>query len=123
MRYISDKNVEVYIFIAHAVDCYNFTFLKSIRWPCSVKLNCESGKIEMKFTKETGEIWSNFGTYLKLPSDTTYDNFESFTIISRHFFNHDSFIMSIRPEKKVIIMLPVGSHVNFQHVSYSPMGE
>jgi hypothetical protein len=121
VRYISDKNVEIYIFIAHTVDCYNFTFLKSIKWPCSLKLSCESGKIEITFAKEQGDIWTNFGTYLKLPNDKVFEFVEDFNVISRNFFNHDSFDLAIRPRNKLIIMLPVGSHVNFHHVS--PKGE
>jgi hypothetical protein len=121
VRYTSDKNVEIYIFIAHAVDCYKFTFLKPIKWPCSVKLNCESGKIEITFIKEVAEIWTNFGAYLKEPNEITYDFFEDFKISSRNFFNHDSFSMTIRPKNSLIMVLPVGSHLNFHHVS--PMGE
>lgn len=127
LRYISDKHVEVHIFIANILDSYTFTFLKPVKWPCTLaRVNCESGKIEIIFEKVQGEIWTNFGTYEKTPSSdgasSTAAVDEEFSIVSRQSFNHDSFEMRLRPLNRLMIKMPIGSHVNF-HRHVPPMGE
>lgn len=126
LRYINDKSLELHIFIVNTPDCcYNFTFLKPIKWPPSTaRVNCESGKIEIVFEKSHGEIWTNFGTYEKQPSggDGVTVGDDEFSIVERRSFNHDSFEMRLRPLNRIMIKMPIGSHVNFlRHVS--PMGE
>lgn len=44
-----DKESEIKIFIAGTSNSYKFSFLKSLKWPCSTKIN-----------QETGENYSNF---------------------------------------------------------------
>lgn len=42
---IHDKESEVKIVIANTSNSYKFSFLKPLKWPCSVKINQETGKL------------------------------------------------------------------------------
>lgn len=42
---ISDKESEIKIFIANTSNLYKFSFLKSLKWPCSIRNNLETGNL------------------------------------------------------------------------------
>lgn len=42
---ISDRELDVKIIIANTNNCYKFSFLKSLKWPCSLRINQETGEL------------------------------------------------------------------------------
>lgn len=74
---------------------------------------CVSGKIEIVFEKVVPELWSNFGIFERTRSkdETVYSEFK---IVAKHFFNHDSFELILRPNKTRLLIVPVGYHLNFR---------
>lgn len=42
---ICDSKSEIKIYIANTINSYKFSFLKSLKWPCNLKINQETGSI------------------------------------------------------------------------------
>jgi len=60
------------------------------------------------------ELWSNFGIFerTRLKDETVYSDF---CMVTRTFFNEDSFELIVRPKKQQILVVPIGYHLNFRH--------
>lgn len=71
------------------------------------------GKIEITFEKVEQELWSNFGIFerTRTKDETVYNEFK---IAAKNFLNDDSFELILRPNKKQIIVVPIGFHLNFR---------
>ena len=127
---LSDQEIEIKILIAATSNTYKFSFLKSVNWPCSVKINQETGellkqefqfyvncvlvgKIEITFKKLNAELWSNFGIFerRRIKDESLYSQY---SIVSKCNFNKDSFEMILRPVKLQIILVPIGFHLNIK---------
>ena len=109
---------------------YKFTFNKPVNYPCSIKVNQEtgrssgdcsiqvrfltcfiSGKIEIIFAKQDPQLWTNFGTFDRQKVDTMYNSF-SYLISERVQINHDSFALILKPKKQMVQVIPVAYHVS-----------
>lgn len=71
------------------------------------------GKIEFMFGKVAHELWSNFGVFERTRSkdETAY---HEYMIVSRDFFNEDSFELILRSKRPQILAVPTGYHLNFR---------
>ncbi|CAO1412687.1 unnamed protein product [Diamesa tonsa] len=90
---------------------YKFTFNKPVNYPCSIKVNQETGKIEIIFAKQDPQLWTNFGTYDRQKVDTMYNSY-SYVISERVRINHDSFALILKPTKQMVQVIPVAYHVS-----------
>jgi hypothetical protein len=65
------------------------------------------------FEKVVPELWSNFGIFERTRSkdETAYNEY---IIVSREFFNEDSFELILRPKIQQILIVPTGYHLNFR---------
>lgn len=46
IEFKNDKESEIKIIIANTMNLYKFSFFKSLNWPCSVKINQETGEFD-----------------------------------------------------------------------------
>jgi cytochrome-b5 reductase len=125
---ISDREYDITIYVENSTHAYKFDFLKELLWKPTVKINQETGKIEISFLKEEEEeLWTNFGIYEKL-KDVEF-KYTKYKIISKQHINHDSFELILRPKNDQMTNVAIGYHVNFkQHIfdkdvvrSYTPI--
>lgn len=72
-----------------------------------------AGKIEFTFEKVDAELWSNFGIFERTRTKDEME-YNEFVIAAKHFFNHDSFELVLRPKKQQLMVVPVGFHLNFR---------
>lgn len=71
------------------------------------------GKIEIVFEKVLPELWSNFGIFERT---RTKDEmlFSDYSVVSRNFFNRDSFELVLKAKTERIIAVPIGYHLNLR---------
>lgn len=55
VEWFSDKESEVKIVIANTSNSYKFSFLKALKWPCSIKVNQETGEFAICITDKPHE--------------------------------------------------------------------
>lgn len=108
-----DKEFEVTLYIEQTAYSYKFLFFKSVKHSPGIKINQETGKIEIIFEKEESEVWPSFGSYEILPSKDD-DEFTECIIVEKDFINHDTFMLTIRPKINTIIVASVGYHYDFK---------
>jgi ferredoxin-NADP reductase len=77
-----------------------------------VKINQDTGKIEISFVKEVAELWKNYGMHEKLPTLVDDELLNECSIVEKKFFNHDSFMLILRPKNFIITSL--GHHYDFK---------
>ncbi|KAG5677056.1 hypothetical protein PVAND_006840 [Polypedilum vanderplanki] len=109
----SDKEYEITIFLEQSSHLYKFLFFKALMWPPSIKINQETGKIEISFEKVEKELWSSYGTHEKLCESKDLKDIEC-TIVEKQFINHDTIKLILRPKKNIIIKTSIGYHLNFR---------
>lgn len=71
------------------------------------------GKIEINFEKLAPELWSNFGIYERTRTKDV-SIYSDCNIVSKSFFNDDSFELILRPKKEQLLLVPIGFHLNFR---------
>ncbi|CAO1406777.1 unnamed protein product [Diamesa serratosioi] len=117
---------------------YLFTFNKPVNFPCSIKVNqetgksCEivifltldvscliTGKIEIIFVKQEHQLWTNFGIFDRQKVLTMYNSF-SYVISARVQINHDSYALILKPKTQMVQVIPIAYHVS---VTTLVMGE
>lgn len=104
---LCDKEMIIKIFIANTSNSYKFSFLKSLKWPCFVKINQETGKIEMTFEKTQAYLWTGFGTFERTRTKDE-SSYSEFIVESKKFINHDSFEIVVRPKRLIMVVSPIG---------------
>lgn len=110
---ICDTECKVTIFIGNDVYIYKFSFYKPLKWPASLKVNQETGKIEISFEKEETDLWTNYGMHERI-TGSGYGYCE-FIIIEKEPINHDSFELVLRPKSdKIIYLISLGHHVDLK---------
>lgn len=71
------------------------------------------GKIEINFVKLAPELWSNFGIYERTRTKDV-SIYSDCNIVSKSFFNNDSFELILRPKEEQLMLVPIGFHLNFR---------
>ena len=111
---ICDKECKVTIFIGITLFMFKFSFYKSLKWPASLKVNQETGKIEISFEKEEIDLWPNYGMHERITGEDE-SKFSEFTIIEKEPINHDSFELVLRPKSdRIINIISLGYHVDLK---------
>ncbi|KAK5641911.1 hypothetical protein RI129_010458 [Pyrocoelia pectoralis] len=90
------------------------TFFKEIQWPCQVKINYETGKIEAQFRKLEGAIWETYGS-LKQKTDFVpiriTDERCKYTIVNKLAVNYDTFLLELERLDQTKLTVPIGKHI------------
>lgn len=115
IEHICDKECKVTIFTTgNIMHTYRFSFYKDLKWPAFLKVNQETGKVEISFEKVESELWSNYGMHERINTDGEH-KFSEFTIIEKEPTNHDSFELILRPKTdKIIHFISLGHHVDLK---------
>ncbi|XP_070492077.1 cytochrome b5 reductase 4 [Chironomus tepperi] len=110
---ICDKEFKVTIFIGNDVYIFQFSFFKNLKWPASIKVNQETGKVEISFEKEEADLWPSYGMHEKITGGGY--SYCEFIIIEKEPINHDSFELILRPKSdKIIYFISLGHHVDLK---------
>lgn len=89
-------------------------FYESVIWPCSVKVTCETGKVELVFQKTEGRIWEHYGILRQ--QSISFDAAEvttkyNFVFSGKVQINHNISLMRLERTDGVKIVAPIGMHV------------
>lgn len=108
------SSVEVKIFLEGGNGfLVKITLTESIQWPCTVRNNVDSGKIEISFKKSEPKLWSSYGTMeMTKLTETDLKDYE-YEVGERLPLNHDSFALTLKPvDKLMMYILPIGYHIS-----------
>lgn len=93
-----------------------FSITEPVRWPCSVKSSLETGKVELNFVKIQPKLWSSYGTMeMTKASDDLEQQLRGdyeYRVVQCERLNHDSFEVTLKPKRNILMHLPVGHHVS-----------
>ncbi|CAG9804187.1 unnamed protein product [Chironomus riparius] len=110
---ICDTECKVTIFIGNDVYIFKFSFYKNLKWPATLKINQETGKVEISFEKEDTDLWPNYGMHERITGGGY--GYCEFIIIEKEPINHDSFELVLRPKSdKIIYYISLGHHVDLK---------
>lgn len=89
-------------------------FYEEILWPCSTKVSCETGKVEITFRKKETGIWENYGR-LKQYSQNIEAVYETvrltFIYKNKVQVTHNVFLLELERTDGAKIIIPIGKHV------------
>lgn len=94
---------------------YDLKMFENVKWSsCAIKINNETGKIEIKFEKSKSELWKNYG---ELKIIKNYDNLIEdlqleYEICDKQQITHDSYAIYLKSYNKSLILTPIGYHVS-----------
>uniref|UniRef100_A0A336MWD8 CSON007285 protein n=1 Tax=Culicoides sonorensis TaxID=179676 RepID=A0A336MWD8_CULSO len=106
------KIYHIRVCIEDVTHLFKVTFCADVRWPCTVKLSSEAGKIELLFVKIEPSLWTTFGN-MEREKITELDSktFE-YDVESREDITHDSQAVLLKSKEKVLMITPIGYHIN-----------
>ncbi|XP_073844660.1 cytochrome b5 reductase 4 [Musca autumnalis] len=117
----ASNQLEIWILIDTHLHKYEFELHDEIRWPPKdVKINTESGKIEICLEKpeEKKNLWPQLGKQQVkklLKNSVDEELLMDFNIFQQKVYNHDSFSLLLN-NPNVIYLLPLCYHVSFECV-------
>lgn len=114
-----DNHVEIWILIDTYLHKFDFDLHSEVEWPPKdVKINRESGKIEICFEKPDAnkDIWPQLGKHQvkkMLRNSVENDLLLDFKTSQQHQYNHNTFVLLLN-NPNVICTLPLGYHVSLE---------
>ncbi|KAK9887734.1 hypothetical protein WA026_000050 [Henosepilachna vigintioctopunctata] len=107
--------------VVHVTLCYSnrtfnneLVFSKGTEWPCVVKVNFETGKIECAFKKTKGNVWSNYGVLKqssKLAGSFSAKNKIGYVVTNKMPVSSNVFLIELGRVDGVLIVMPIANHV------------
>lgn len=95
-------------------------FSEAIRWPCQIKINYETGKIEINFKKFESQIWENYGILTQKSEEFAPKEFKfQYKIIQKVQVNHKTqdnnniYLIELQKLDGGKLTVPLGKHVRF----------
>ncbi|XP_074040095.1 cytochrome b5 reductase 4 isoform X3 [Leptinotarsa decemlineata] len=110
-----DANKAIMIVISNDETIFRneIVFYENVVWPCFIRVTCETGKVEVIFTKCEDAIWSNYGV-LRQQSESVeavtgarYNHVFS----DRITVNHNIYLIKLNRTDGRKIVVPIGKHV------------
>lgn len=109
---VSTAAAEVKIYVGDKTFLVKFTFTDCVQWPCTVRNNVDSGKVEISFKKATPKLWSSYGTMEMTKMTDSDSNEYEYEVTDRQPLNHDSFALQLKPTRPLMMYLPIGHHIS-----------
>lgn len=107
-----ENAVEVKITLDRREYTNTLTFQKGIFWPGKVKVNYETGKIELVINKAQSKIWENYGELEQKINELSSREFKfPYRIISKVQLTHDTYLLETERIDGVKLAVPIGRHV------------
>lgn len=110
VEHLSDVEFIIRVIIERSTHVFQLKFAHEVRWPCIGRIALESGKVELVFSKSHPALWTTYGI-LERKKGGDLEPME-FDAITCHKFNHDSYAIILRPQKKVLQVQPIGHHIS-----------
>lgn len=109
------KQNEIKIYLIYSQNCYVNTikFTSDIHWPCKIKTNYETGKVEVVFRKIEPKIWDSFGTLRQ----EVFDQEEvcatkvKYIVLNKCDINYNTCILALQRKDGHRQTIPIGHHV------------
>lgn len=89
-------------------------FHEEIQWPCSSKVFCETGKVEITFRKKETGIWENYGKLKQYRQDTEAPKNTvryNFIFKNKVRVTHNIFLLELERTDGAKIIVPIGKHI------------
>lgn len=89
-------------------------FYNEVQWPCSTKMSCETGKVELTFLKKESGLWETYGRLrqrtknIKIVNSATKFNF---VYKNKVQVTHNIFLLELERTDGAKIIVPIGKHI------------
>lgn len=108
----SDNTLEVILTYDRLVYTNEITFSRGIHWPCQLKVNYETGKVEVIFKKLESKIWENYGVLKQKSQELRPKEFKfKYTVVSKAQVNHNTCLLELQRTDGTKLTVPLGKHV------------
>lgn len=107
----SENNLEINLTYENKTFCNKITFLKSIQWPCNIRTNYETGKIEVVFKKLESKIWENFGELSQMLKEVGIADKIKYVMLNKQQISHNTYLMEFKRIDGIKATVPIGKHV------------
>ncbi|XP_022916781.1 cytochrome b5 reductase 4 isoform X2 [Onthophagus taurus] len=107
-----DNSLNIYLTFNSKLFINEIKFNKGIKWPCQIKVNQETGKIEIIFKKLESGIWENFGILTQKRDETTSLDIKlKYTVINKIQVNQNTCLIELERVDNSKLTIPIGKHV------------
>ncbi|KAF5270726.1 hypothetical protein FQA39_LY01464 [Lamprigera yunnana] len=111
-----NTNNTVIIQLTADVQIFNnkVTFFQPVQWPCQIKLNYETGKVEVQFRKAESRIWENYGVLkqkTEVLSAIRTKNKCKYVIINKIDVNYNTSLLELKNIDESRTTVPLGKHI------------
>ncbi|KAF5291583.1 hypothetical protein FQR65_LT01896 [Abscondita terminalis] len=109
-----DNTLMIYITSNFQIFTNEIVFSKTVQWPCQIKVNYETGKVEVQFRKLESNIWENYGV-LKQKTEVlsvVKQNFKcKYTVVNKIEINYNTSLLELNRNDETKLTVPLGKHV------------
>ncbi|KAK4873934.1 hypothetical protein RN001_013294 [Aquatica leii] len=109
-----DNTLIIYLTSDLQVFVNEVTFLHRIQWPCQIKVNYETGKVEVQFRKSESKIWDNYGVLkqkTEVPSVVKHNFKCKYTVVNKLELNYNTSLLELKKNDENKLTVPLGKHV------------
>ncbi|XP_063696502.1 cytochrome b5 reductase 4 isoform X2 [Culicoides brevitarsis] len=106
------KTFSIRVFVEDVTHLFKITFFADVRWPCTIRLSSETGKIELLFMKTEPNLWTSYGTMEREKITDLDSKMYEYDVQGREELTHDSRALLLTAKEKVQMITPIGFHVN-----------
>ncbi|KAJ8968675.1 hypothetical protein NQ317_014778 [Molorchus minor] len=102
----SEKNLMIILTYDNTIFRNELTFLESVKWPCTIQMSYETGKVE-------GGIWNDYGVVrqsFKTAGDVSGAKYSN-VLTDKVQINHNMFLMRLERTDGCKVVIPIGKHV------------
>lgn len=109
-----DNLLSIFMEYDYQVFMNEIKFLKPIQWPCQVKINYETGKVEVQFKKSESKIWENYGVLKQKSADASLVARESkykYIVLNKIEVNYNTSLLELQRIEETKLTVPIGRHI------------
>ncbi|XP_023713167.1 cytochrome b5 reductase 4 isoform X2 [Cryptotermes secundus] len=114
MLFTSHKDLTVHIKLGSLLHVTHLLLEDSVKWPCKVRTNCDTGMVEIYFTKATPHMWHKLGSPVEddgQKRDVGQEPYDPMEVVSVSSVTHNTKLILLRHKHRIMDTIPIGYSV------------
>ena len=121
VRLKPEYRLRILIRVKKKLHVFGFKLENKVNWPCYIKVNTDTGKVDIEFTKKDEGLWSNYGVNDKDHAIIAYsvDEIETYhkaKIISINQVTHNVRTYVFKFVEEIYMWIPIGHDIRIRAI-------
>lgn len=114
MLFTSHKDLTVNVKLGSLLHVTHLLLEDSVKWPCKVRTNYDTGMVEIYFTKATPHMWHKLGSPVEddgQKRDVGQEPYDPMEVVSVSSVTHNTKLILLRHKHRIMDTIPIGYSV------------